>query len=376
MADVDALVAAAAAGGDDVAVAVTDGVIGVATAAGSAAVEGSDPAALVARAEAGRGPRWVWWDQVTPAALTGAGVRVARAWDVAAVHRLLAGGWKADPARVWAGLHDRPTASIPALGQLGLLDDHGDEGDDPENPARPDGHLRPEWSAGGWSRTPSRVARWAATALVAARLQRAGLARLTGHPALATARSESAAELLAVELAADGLPVDVATAEAIIADAIGPRPSHASEEEAGRRRRDAIVLAHAPLGGDRDLRNPAHVRSLLRRVGVEVDDTRAWRLEPLREVHPFVDALLDVAQGRAHRDDLRLPVARHPRRCRRATAGTVDRCRRRRRPDDGRRRPPQHAGRAPSSGAGRAGSVSGAGRSRPDRTAGARGGLR
>ncbi len=246
----------------------------------------------MARAEAGRGPRWVWWDQTTPAALTDGGVRVARAWDVAAVHRLLAGGWKAEPARVWAGLHDRPAATIPALGQLGLLDDPGDEGDDPEDPARPDGHLRPEWAAGGWSRSPTRVARWAATALVAARLQRARLARLTGHPALATARSESAAELLAVELAADGLPVDRATAEAIIADAIGPRPADAAEEEAARKRRDAMVLAHAPLGGDRDLRNPAHVRSLLRRVGVEVDDTRAWRLEPLRDAHPFVDALL------------------------------------------------------------------------------------
>ena len=39
-------------------------------------------------------------------------------------------------------------------------------------------------------------------------------------------------------------------------------------------RRDEAVLRHAPLGGDRDLRNPAHVRELLRRVGVEVPDTR------------------------------------------------------------------------------------------------------
>jgi DNA polymerase I len=42
-----------------------------------------------------------------------------------------------------------------------------------------------------------------------------------------------------------------------------------------------------------DLRNPANVKSLLRRVGVEVDDTRAWRLERLRDQHPVVEALLE-----------------------------------------------------------------------------------
>jgi DNA polymerase-1 len=41
-----------------------------------------------------------------------------------------------------------------------------------------------------------------------------------------------------------------------------------------------------------DLRNPAQVRSLLRTVGVEVEDTRAWRLEQFRDAHPLVDALL------------------------------------------------------------------------------------
>ncbi|RLE21921.1 MAG: DNA polymerase I, partial [Actinobacteria bacterium] len=41
-----------------------------------------------------------------------------------------------------------------------------------------------------------------------------------------------------------------------------------------------------------DLRNPANVKSLLRRVGIEVPDTRAWRLEQLRDDHPVVDALL------------------------------------------------------------------------------------
>ena len=34
------------------------------------------------------------------------------------------------------------------------------------------------------------------------------------------------------------------------------------------------------------------MRSLLRRVGIEVPDTRAWRLEQVRDAHPLVDALL------------------------------------------------------------------------------------
>ena len=34
------------------------------------------------------------------------GVRVSKCWDIAAVQRLLAGGWRMDPARAWALLHD------------------------------------------------------------------------------------------------------------------------------------------------------------------------------------------------------------------------------------------------------------------------------
>ena len=48
--------------------------------------------------------------------------------------------------------------------------------------------------------------------------------------------------------------------------------------------RDQLVLRHLPasLADGVDLRNPANVKSLLRRAGIEVADTRAWRLEELR----------------------------------------------------------------------------------------------
>jgi DNA polymerase-1 len=97
--------------------------------------------------------------------------------------------------------------------------------------------------------------------------------------------------VLCVELGARGLPVDIGVAEALLADIVGPRPSSAADAERQRRERDAAVLREVP-GLDVDLRNPAQVKSLLRRVGVEVDDTRAWRLEQLRDRHPLVEALL------------------------------------------------------------------------------------
>jgi DNA polymerase-1 len=199
---------------------------------------------------------------------------------------------------VWAALGDLDRDSVPSTGPLDLFSveahDLGEAGD-PEDPVRADGHLRTEWVGGGWTASPRRLARWAALALDAAGRQRDELARLPDpRQALATARSESAAELLCAELAADGLPVDRAAAEAVIAGFIGPRPRTPADSEAERRRRDAEVLRHvspdAALGVD--LRSPGQVRSLLRRVGIEVPDTRAWRLEPLREAHPVIEPLL------------------------------------------------------------------------------------
>jgi DNA polymerase-1 len=105
-------------------------------------------------------------------------------------------------------------------------------------------------------------------------------------------RSESTAELLCAELAADGLPVDLAAAEEIVAGFVGRRPSDEAEADAMRAERDDLVLRHAPAGLRFDLRSPGQVKSLLRSVGLEVPDTRAWRLEGLRDAHPLVDALL------------------------------------------------------------------------------------
>ena len=300
---VSRLEAAGVGRGDLVGLALWPGVgVGLAPSAAdddAVAVEAPDDGgigAVVAAVEDALRPRWVVWSGATAAALVAGGRRVATCWDVAAVHRLLFGGWRAEPARVWAALHDLPIDTIPALGQLDLLGGGSDSADgagDPEHPVQGDGHLRPEWAAGAWAATPQRLAAWAAAARAAAEAQVARLRALdVGGDALSTARSESAAELLCAELAADGLPIDLDEVRRIITAAVGPPPRTEAEAEARRRQRDALVLTHAPLGGGVDLRNPAQVKALLRQVGVDVPDTRAWRLEPYRDVHPLVEALL------------------------------------------------------------------------------------
>jgi len=136
--------------------------------------------------------------------------------------------------------------------------------------------------------------RWAALARTAAGLQQAALAGLADRPmAVATACCESTAELLCAELSADGLPMDLAVAEQVLAPIIGPRPRSEAEAAALRAARDAEVLRHAPPGVTADLRSPAQVRSLLARVGVDVPDTRAGRLREMRDAHPLVGALLE-----------------------------------------------------------------------------------
>ena len=294
---VAALIDAGAQRGEPVGVAQGLG-LGLAARDRSWTVQAGHPGEVVAAVEAALRPRWVWWSARSVATtLVATGVRVATCWDLAAVHRLLAGGSDDDPAVVWAVLHRLDPASVPRMGQLDLLDAGTDHRPgDGEDPVGPDGHLRAEWTDGGWSRTPQRQARWAALALRAQGLQAQALSRMdVGGDPIATAYAESAAELLCVELARDGLPLDVAVAEQILTRLAGPRPLNAAHEAELRRTRDAEVRRHLAVAStsDRfDLRNPAHIRAALAAVGIDLPDTRSWRLEPWRAQHPLVEALL------------------------------------------------------------------------------------
>ncbi|MDQ1749724.1 MAG: polymerase [Pseudonocardiales bacterium] len=259
----------------------------------------SRPQAAVALIEQELRPRWIWWDNTTPSVLlgqSGGSVRTATCWDLSAVHRLIYGGWRTDPGRIWAALHGLSDESIPGTGQLDLLGHTGDEGGDLEDPIQTDGHLRPEWASGGWTRGPDRWSGWAAIAVRAYLLQRERLTAPgrrgggTGR-ALATARSESAAELLCAEMGFDGLPVDLDRAQQLLASFIGPRPRDAEDAQLNRARRDDAVKQHVP-GIEVDLRSPSQVKAMLLRVGIDVPNTRSWRLEVFRGAHPVVDALL------------------------------------------------------------------------------------
>jgi DNA polymerase-1 len=253
----------------------------------------SDAFAAIGDVESAVSPRWVWWSKETATEFVRSGIRPLRCWDLAAVHRLLEGGWRGDPSRVWAlrrGLD--PGDAPPRRGNVDLFT----VVDDPDRPVLGTGHLHPEWAHGSWRGDVDRTRRWAELALDVQRWQAETLARLADHPtALTTARSESAAELLCAELETDGLPLDRAEAERIIATFIGDRPLDAADERRATAERDERVLLHLGAASREgiDLRNPASVKSLLRRVGIEVDDTRAWRLERRRGDHPIVDAILD-----------------------------------------------------------------------------------
>jgi DNA polymerase-1 len=241
--------------------------------------------------------RWVWWSAVAGARpLLAAGMRPARCWDVAEAHRLDHGGWLADAGRCWAAVQRLDETTLPGAPTGDLFEAAARDAALPDDElVRADGHLRPDAVSGDWQRTPARLLRWARTAYDVAELQRAAL-QAAGPRAVNTVHSESAAALLCEELARDGLPIDRLSAEQLIAQAAGPRTHSDAEAAAVRRDRDQAVLRHAAghtaAGVVVDLRNPAQVRRLLEGVGVMVPSTRKWVLEPYRETHPIVDALL------------------------------------------------------------------------------------
>ena len=284
------------------------------TADGTAAVTAADSgwvssAAELVLADHELRPRWVTWSQDSARHLVASGVSLATCWDIAAVHRLLFGGWRADPGWAWACVRGLPLDGVPAAGpsQSAAGPDLFDAADeyaaaaagpadalgDAEDPLGPDGQLRPEWTRGGWAAAPARRLAWARLARQTAELQATALGADTGAAGVATARCESTVELLCAELSAEGLPMDRAAAESVLTGIIGPRPQGEAEAVAMRAARDAAVLRHAPAGVTADLRSPVQVRSLLAAAGVEVPDTRAWRLEEFKESHPLVAELLE-----------------------------------------------------------------------------------
>lgn len=272
----------------------------------------ADAPAVLARLDDEAAPRWTWWSAASalgPLLAVDPSLRLGRCWDLAAVHRVLHGGFRAAPTDVWCHVHGLDPATAPRSGQLDLLgadaaswgaapapasDDDGTPGE----PVRPDGHLRPDWAAGAWAESPDRVRRWAGSALQVATLQAARVEQVpAAGSVLHGVYAESAAELLAVELGVTGLPVDRAGAESLIAAVAGRRPADEADERRLRAERDRAVLDTVPTESPVDLRSPTQVKDLLRRSGFDLPDTRSWRLEQLAGSHPLVDALLQWRKG-------------------------------------------------------------------------------
>lgn len=278
---------------DRVAVALSPGVgIGLARGAERWAIATANPVDVLAELSASEPPRWVWWGRETVSLIAQAGIPIDRCWDVGAVQSLLYGGGRRPIGEVWAVLHGLSLETLPRMGQMGLLDTPADEGDR-SSPTMPDGHLRPEWSSGGFDQSPDHLAAWAALALEAAELQEQLLdQREAATRCHSAARSESAAELLCAEMSSSGLPIDEEAAVELIAESAGPRPTSLAHEEEIRASRDELVFEKLEPRREVNLRNPADVKSLLERQGFDLPDTRAWRLEKLRETEPLIDALL------------------------------------------------------------------------------------
>ena len=245
-----------------------------------------------------RRPRWVVWSaSLGLRPLVTQGLAVPRVWDLAEVHRIIHGGWRASPGHIWAACRGLPETGVPAPPRPRLAGFDGDLFDaagDEDGPLTASGHLRPD-ALTTWPSTPDRLRQLARMALDCQAYQADSLCRIVpDDPARArrTAWSESAAAVLCLELERDGLPVDRLAAEDLIGVAAGRRPVDQDDADRIRRARDRVVLAHAPGRERTDLRNPVQVRELLASVGVDVPNTRAHVLEPYRQTNPLVDALL------------------------------------------------------------------------------------
>ena len=119
--------------------------VALAPAGGGFAVPGgAEAVAALAVADAELRPRWAVWSGESAARLVACGVRLATCWDVGAGHRLLFGGWRADPGFLWARLQGLAADAVPKPGAPELFDLFGPSelagaSGDGDEPVAPDG---------------------------------------------------------------------------------------------------------------------------------------------------------------------------------------------------------------------------------------------
>jgi DNA polymerase-1 len=242
-------------------------------------VPDAELAAAVARVEHTERPRWVWED--TSAAYGGllrGGVRVARSHDLALTEALLLGhdGRWGEPCSL-AAAHARQTgAPVP-------------EQPPPGPPANPDEEqtlfglepaARPDVLG------PDRLQ--ALIDVHAGQLERVGSAAATSPGFSLMAAAESAAGLAAAEMGHAGLPWRADVHDALLAEALGPRPALGGRPARLQALAEQVAAALAAPGLNPD--SPADVMRAFGHAGVPLRSTR--RSELRRVDHPAVEPLL------------------------------------------------------------------------------------
>ena len=231
-----------------------------------------------------RAPLGLVGPRTRPPRSSSGGVRVARAVGrrrraPAAVRRLAGRAGAGCGPRCTTGRRRRSRRSA----RSDLFDDPGDDGDDPEDPCarRPPapgvGRRRlgrdagaPRPLGGDWRSSRGRGS------------SRPGWRALDRPPGAADGAAPSRRpSCCAPSWRSTGCRSTGRRPRRSSPASSGPGPRDAADADAaGAAARDAEVLRHAPPAATVDLRSPGQVKSLLRRVGIEVPDTRAWRLEP------------------------------------------------------------------------------------------------
>lgn len=235
------------------------------------------------------GPRWLFDATVeTYPHLLAAGVRVRRSHDITLTERILLGrdGRFAEPCRAAAVLaraagapvpdDPAPRDPVPASRppeQPGLFDTGSPEARAPVTPedlvtAFLDQQGRIDGSAVGTVATG------------------AGIAVPAGALRLLIA-AESGSALVATEMTRRGLPWNAAVHDQILTETLGPRPSAGGRPARMAQLADDITAAFGfPVNPD----SAVDLRDAFRRIGFDIDTTRAW---VLREIdHPAVDPVL------------------------------------------------------------------------------------
>ena len=221
---------------------------------GESLVREPELAAAVAEREAEH-PRWVWTDtaQWYPPLLA-AGVRVERCHDLKLVNALLAGVDGRGRRRDWGAMRSAPVAD--ALFEL-------DDATPAEDAVDPGAELARQLLEIRSLPEPGRM-----TLLAAA---------------------ESAGALAAVEMQHCGLPWSAATHDALLTEALGPRPALGSRpaklQHLAEQVEQLLGVGRVPID------SAAELVKALRRAGLDASSTRSWELEQID--HPVIAPLLE-----------------------------------------------------------------------------------